>query len=118
MLDNDISNQILNAIETDKVMAFKSDPVAFNAVKKYVLAVAYKHGVIRPGEEHLGNVNFALNLAGSAIHPSGVARSDQELGQNLRALAYAVQLVESGFKEMSEMEKLEPEVEKTVLESE
>jgi hypothetical protein len=110
---DDFSKQILNDIETDKVIAFKSDPVAFNAVKKYVLAVAYKHGVVRPGEKHVGNLNFALNLAGSAIHPNGEARSDEELGQNLRALAYAVQLVESGFKEMSDMEK--PEEEKKEL---
>ena len=117
-MNKDISNQILNEIETDRVLAFKNDPVAFNAVKKYVLAVAYKHGVVRPGEEHIGNVNFALNLAGSAIHPNGVARSDAELGQSLRALAYAVQLVESGFKEMSEMEKLEVEKEEVINKAE
>ena len=117
-MNQDISNQILNDIETDKVLAFKADPVAFNAVKKYILAVAYKHGVIKPGEEHVGNVNFALNLAGSAIHPGGIARSDAELGQNLRALAYAVQLVESGFKEMSEMEKLEVLEEETINKAE
>lgn len=117
-MDQDISNQILNEIETDKVLTFKADPVAFNAVKKYILAVAYKHGVVRPGEEHVGNINFALNLAGSAIHPGGVARTDAELGQNLRALAYAVQLVESGFKEMSEMEKLEAEKEEVINKAE
>ena len=117
-MNQDISSQILNDIETDKVLAFKADPIAFNAVKKYILAVAYKHGVVKPGEEHTGNVNFALNLAGSAIHPNGVARTDAELGQNLRALAYAVQLVESGFKEMSEMEKLEPEKEEIVNKAE
>ena len=117
-MDQDISNQILNSIETEKVLAFKADPIVFNAVKKYILAVAYKHGVVRSGEEHIGNVNFALNLAGSAIHPNGTARSDAELGQNMRALAYAVQLVESGFKEMLEMEKLEPEEEKVINDSE
>ena len=117
-MNQDISNQILNEIETDKVLAFKADPISFNAVRKYILAVAYKHGVVRSGEDHSGNVNFALNLAGSAIHPNGVARTDSELGQNLRALAYAVQLVESGFKEMSEMERPEKLEEETVNKAE
>ena len=110
----EMSNEVLNEIELDKVLQFKSDPMMFQAVKKYILAVSYKHGVIDAGVEHKGNVNYALQLAGGAIHPKGEGRSDQELGQSLRALAYAVQLVESGFKEMSEMEKLEKLEEKTV----
>ena len=110
MTTQDLSNQILSETELEKVLQFKTDLLLFNAVKKYVLAVAYKHGVVKAGEEHIGNINYALNLVGSAIHPNGAGRSDEELGQNLRALAYAVQLVESGFKEMAEMEK--PVIEK------
>src|SRR3990167_3265517 len=99
----DISSQILNDIETDKIIALAADPIAFNAVKKYILAVVYKHGVVQKDREYIGTVNFALNLAWGATAPNGVPRTDEELGQNLRALTYATQLVESGFKEMSEM---------------
>jgi len=109
----DLSNQILSEIEQDKIMKLAEDPVAFNAIKKYILAVCYKHGVIEKGVDHKGNVNWALRMAWGAINDGGIPRSDEELGQNLRALAYAVQIVESGFRELSEMkpmEKLEDEI--------
>jgi hypothetical protein len=109
----DISNEILTTLETDKLIALNQDPVAFGAIKKYILAVCYKHGVIEKGVEHKGNVNWALRMAWGAINEGGVPRSDEELGQNLRAMACAVQIVESGFKELSELklpEKLEDEI--------
>ena len=114
----DLSNSILNEMELDAVMRFKSDPLMFQATKKYILAVAYKHGVVKSGEEHNPAINFALNLAWGATNPNGVARTDEALGQNLRAMTYAVQLVEGGFKEMSEMEKPKVEEEKVINEAE
>ncbi len=118
---NDLSAEILTEIEKDKVIALAQDPIAFEAVKKYVLAVAYKQGVIQRGGDHKGTVNFALNLAWGATQQGGMPRTDEELGQNLRALTYAVQLVESGFKELSEiaeMRKSEAEEEKVINPSE
>jgi len=103
----DFSNEILDSIEREKIIAFCEDPVLFNAVKKYILAVAYKHGVVSKGAEHKGNLNFALRLAWGATDGSGMPRSDEELGQSLRALTSAVQLVESGFAELSEFKKVE-----------
>lgn len=103
----DLSQSILTEIEQDKIIALAQDPVAFNAVKKYILAVCYRHGVIEKGVEHKGNVNWALRMAWGAINDGGIPRSDEELGQNLRALAFAVQIVESGFRELSEMKKPE-----------
>ena len=110
---SDISKEILNEIEVDRAIAFAQDPIQFNAVKKYLLAVVYKHGVIEKGGEHKGNVNFALNLAWSSTQQGGMPRTDEELGQNLRALTYATQLVESGFNEIREMKKVEPTKEET-----
>lgn len=103
----DISKEILNDIEKDKIIALTEDKLAFNAIKKYILAVVYKHGVIEKGEEHNANVNFALNLAWGSTQPNGTPRSDEELGQNLRAMTYAVQLIESGFRELGEFKKPE-----------
>lgn len=99
----DISQEVLTDIEREKVAAFVQDQFLFEAVKKYILAYVYKQGVIEKGVAHNPNINFALNLSWSATSPGGMPRSDEELGQNLRALTYAVQLVGSGFKELSEM---------------
>lgn len=118
MNPNDISREILNDIETDKVIGLVQDPILFNAIRKYLLAVCYKQGVVEKGGEHKATVNFALNLAWGATTPQGMPRTDEELGQNLRALTYAVQLVESGFKELSELRKPEVEKELTVNPSE
>lgn len=107
MNTEDLSKEILSDIEQDRIIAFCTDPVLFHAVKKYVLAVAYKQGVIEKGAEHKGTVNFALNLAWGATQSNGLPRSDEELGQNLRALTYAVQLIESGFRELSEIRRVE-----------
>lgn len=108
MTSQDLSKEILNDLETNKAIAFAQDVVQFEAVKKYVLAVAMKQGVFRKGEPFKGNMNFALNLAWPATQSNGMPRNDEELGQNLRALTYAVQLVESGFNEIAEMSKVEP----------
>lgn len=118
MNTQDISKEILNDIEMDKIITFCQDPMAFRAVKKYLLAIVYKHGVVERGEEYKGTINFALNLAWGATQPNGMPRTDEELGQNLRALTYATQLVESGFKEMAEMRKSEPVNEKVINEAE
>lgn len=115
---NDMSAEVLNDIEHDKVITFAQDAMLFQAVKKYLLAVAYKHGVIEKGGTHNGTINYALNLAAPAIHPNGIPRSDEELGQNLRALTYAVSLIESGFRELAEMKKPEAVPEETVNPSE
>lgn len=98
--------EILNKVEKEKIIKFCEDELLVETIKKYVLAVAYKHGVPKKGESHVGNINYALQMAGGATG-GGIPRSDEELGQNLRALAYAVQLVESGFKELREVKEVE-----------
>lgn len=101
---DDFSKEILTEIERDKVVKFAEDELAFRAVKKYLLAVAQKHGVIEKGVEYRGNLNYALNMAWGAIG-NGVPRSNEELGENIRALAQAVSLVESGFKEIEDIKE-------------
>lgn len=101
-----ISKEILSEMELEKVVAFANDKLAFEAVKKYVLAVAIVHGTFEKGKPFKGNINFALNLAWPATQQGGIPRSDEELGQGLRALTYAVQLVESGFGEIADMKEI------------
>lgn len=103
----DFTNFILSEQEKDLIMKFAENKPLFEAVKKYTLAVVYKHGTMSKGVPFTGTRNFALNLAWGATQNGGIPRSDEELGQNLRALTYATQLVESGFKELSEFKKVE-----------
>lgn len=100
----DLSNQILNDIEKEKIIAFAEDTVMFEAVKKYILAVTYQHGVMEPGKPFQTNMNFALQVAWRAAEGT-MPRDDKEIGQDLRALTKASQLVGSGFKEIKEMEE-------------
>lgn len=111
---NDISREILTEIEIDKVIQFCADPIMSMAVQKFVLASLYKQGVIERGVPHNARINWAMNLSWGATDGRGVPRSDEELGQNLRAMTFAVQLVESGFKEISEIKKAES-VEESVI---
>ena len=114
----DFSSEILNDIERDKILSFCQDPILFQAVQKYVLAVVYRHGIMEAGKEYKTNMNYALQLAWPASDGSGLPRSDEELGQDIRALTKATQLVGSGFKEMSEMRKPVPLEEEKVNPSE
>lgn len=104
----DLSKEILSDLETNKVIAFAQDKFLLESVKKYILAVAVTQGVFKKGEPFRGNLNYALHMASGATDPRGIPRSDEELGQNVRALATAVQLVESGFREIEEMSKVAP----------
>ncbi len=118
MNTQDLSDQILNELEQNKVFAFCEDKVMFEAVKKYLLVYLYQHGTASPGQPHQGNVNWALSLAFNAIAPSqlgGVPRSDAELGADLRAVAKGIQVIESGFKELQDFKPKQPE-EKTEAE--
>lgn len=102
------TTEILNQIETEKLIAFKEDKIMFEAVKKYLLAYLYDQGVIRPDKSPKSNINWALQLAWDR---NGVPRSDQELGQDLRAVTRGIQIIESGFIEMEQISKPKDEEE-------
>lgn len=111
MLD---TTEILNEIELDKILSFTADKVMFEAVKKYLLVYLYRHGVAVPGQPHQGNLNWAMQRAFNAITPvsmGGMPATDEELGADLRAVAKGVQVIESGFKELSDIKREKPELE-------
>ena len=115
-MNTDFSKEILDEIETAKIISFCQDRIMFEAVKKYLLVYLYQDGVALKGEPHKGNVNWALSLAFNANAPAqygGVPRTNEELGADLRAKAQAVQIVESGFKELLEI-KAETKTEEVV----
>ena len=110
------TSDILSEIELDKIVKFNEDRIMFQAVKKYLLAHLYQHGVLRPGEPHNPFINWALNTTFSAIAPPGDARgintrhapkTDAELGSDLRATAKGIQIIESCFQELEQVKKPE-----------
>ena len=103
----DITSEILSEIEKDKVKKIAEDEVLFEALKKFILAVVYRHGVLEKDKDFKGNVNWALQFAWGATEGNGIPRTDEELGQHLRALTYATKLVESGFKELQDLKTVE-----------
>jgi hypothetical protein len=52
MLD-ELQSEILTDIERDKVAKFAEDKFLLNAVKKFILAVVYDHGILVKGKEAL-----------------------------------------------------------------
>lgn len=110
MTPQELSNEILSELEKEKIIAFCEDKLMFEAVKKQVLAVAIQ-GTFEKNIPFVSNRNYALNLAWGACDGTGMPRTDEELGQDLRALTKAVQLVGSGFKGLTDM-KEEVEAEK------
>ena len=115
MLD-ELSSEILSDIEKEKVAKFAEDKFLLEAVKKFILAVVYDHGVLVKGKDARPTKNFALKMAFGAIGALGnpalnMPRSDEELGQNIRALASAIQIVETGFTELQEFKKVEQPLE-------
>ena len=111
MLD-ELESEILTEVERVKVATFAEDKFLLNAVKKFILAVVYDHGVIVKGKDTKPTKNFALKMAFGAIGALGnpslnMPRSDEELGQNIRALASAVQVIETGFTELQEFKRSE-----------
>lgn len=103
---NELSKEIMNDIERDKVIAFCEDKIMYEAVKKFILFHLYQ-GTAEPGKPVKGNKNWALQMAFQAINPSGMPRSNDELGADLRASVKGINALESGFQELLEIKREE-----------
>jgi len=111
MNSQQISDEIMNDIEKDKLIAFCKDEIMFQAVKKYILYYLYQ-GIAQQGKPFNGGINYALQLAwerqGGVLGSNGqvvayVPNDDARLGADLRALARGINIIESGFKEISDI---------------
>lgn len=102
---NELVKEVMNEIEQDSLIKFAADPIAFNAVKKFVLWSAYNQGVFEKGKPFRADQNWALQTAFLAINPSGIPRSDAEVGADLRAWAKGINMVESGFNELLNLKR-------------
>ena len=85
---------ILTDSEKDQMRAFMDNKLMVQVVKKVMLSGIYFNGTLREGEEADPTRNFALS---TAFQNNGTLTNEQ-IGQDLRACAEAIRLVESGFK--------------------
>jgi len=99
---------MLTDIQKQKIIAFNQDPKMVEAVRKVLLRTLYSEGVV---ESKLNPVqNRALGLAALSIGGKAVINNER-LGEDLRALAQGVFLLEAGFKELAKIKKEEKEEE-------
>lgn len=94
----------LSDIEKDKIINFNQDEVLVNAVRKVLLAVIYDNGTLRKDVAPDPLKNGALGLAFLAISGRGVV-SNEDLGEDIKALAQGVSLLENGLNALSKIKK-------------
>lgn len=87
----------LSEQEKAAVQAFCENPVAFSAVKKVLLATIFHQGVLTPG-----SVNTEMNWAFQLTSVAEGQKTDEQLGQELRASNKALSFLEQGFQRLQE----------------
>ena len=96
----------LNQIEKEKIMSFNDDIVLVNAIRKVLLASIYSNGTLRKEIKPDPLKNAALGLSMAAVNGQ-VIISNEQLGEDLRALTQAIALMENGFKELLKIKRQE-----------
>lgn len=91
-------NEYLSDIEREKISSFNDDTILKEALRKILLAGIYENGTLTPGIPANPRKNWALSFG--AVD-RGV--SDAEIGQNVRAYAWAINAVESAFQRVEEI---------------
>jgi hypothetical protein len=97
----------LTDLEKSKVFQFMQDENMVEAVRKVMLASMYSNGTLRQDADANPLTNAAFALVALASSGQGTI-SNADLGEDLRGLYNGVQLMERGFKRLSEV-KLESE---------
>lgn len=97
-------SEFMSDIEKEKIIAFNSDPILVHAVKKILLKTIYGNGVLKVGKQPEPLKNGALGLAFLALAGRAIVTNEQ-LGEDLRALAHGVNLLEAGFNELEKFKK-------------
>jgi len=71
---------------------FADNPHLYAAIKKLLLAGLYEQGTIKAGIDPNPTRNFALSLVFNSDR-----RSNEEIGQDLRALGEGMRIIETAF---------------------
>ena len=94
----------LSDIEKEKINQFLSDSAMCEAVRKVLLSGVYSDGVMVPGKPADPLKNFIL---GAFSNATSQLLSFEEKGRKIDTIMNAISLVESGFKELEKMKKIE-----------
>lgn len=94
--ETDFIDSFLNDVEKDTLQQIADNPTAVNALKKLILADVYFKGTLEAGKAPDPTRNAALSIA-LACGSGQAVRTNEELGQDLRAFAEGVRIVEGGF---------------------
>lgn len=100
--------EYLSEIEKAKIIAFNTDAVLANAVRKVLLETIYNNGVLRAGGSPDPLRNGALGLAFLTLGGKALV-SNEELGADLRGLAQGVNLLEQGLAQLAKIKKDQPD---------
>ena len=92
---NEYLDSILDDNEKNALIAFNQSDVMREAVKKVLLVAIYRNGKLRQGEPA-----DALKNAAFALVSSSRSFTDEEIGQDLKALWQGVNAIEFGFDEL------------------
>lgn len=92
-MDTDFLKSFLNDIEMSALQSFVDNPVAMRAMKKALLADVYYKGTLIKGREPDPTRNAAF-----AFDYVETAKSDEQIGQETRAMAQGVRTLEGAFK--------------------
>lgn len=92
-MDNPL-DKVLSDIEKAELTKFANNPVLVNAFKKVLLFGVYYNGILKPDEAPDPTRNFALSNVFTEV---GNAMSNEKIGENLRAKAEGVLLIQGGF---------------------
>lgn len=97
-------SEILSDIEKAKIIAFNNDVILREAVRKVLLAGIYDNGTLKAGEPADPTKNFALRKV-FRTWIKDIPVTNEELGEELRASAMGIQLLEAGFDELSRIKE-------------
>jgi hypothetical protein len=94
----------LNDAEKAAIQAFCENPTMYEAVKKVLLDNIYGQDVLKAGSKADPMHSRAL-----VIVQESASKSDEQIGQRMRAFAEAVSLLQHGFNQLATFKKVEPE---------
>ena len=84
-------DSILNELERTEVAQFVANKTLLEAVKKVLLIPIYHSGVLKAGEAPDFTRNFMLSITNRR------EQSDEQIGQQARAVAEAVAMLDAGL---------------------
>ncbi len=106
-MNEDFIDSFLSEVEQEAIRKVADSKVTFEALKKCVLADVYYKGTLRKDVPSDPTRNAALAFAFS-----GQATSNEQIGEDVRALAEGVRLVEGGFSRVEKFKSQGRPVEK------